>query len=113
MSYAQRLGELLLNLARSQRRWSYETFGGSERGPTGPLKHLAKEAIEAAEAPPEKRLEERADCLILLLDATWRSGDTLLALLYAAQAKMEVNKQRQWPAPTPDGPCEHVREVSK
>lgn len=63
-----------------QAEWSQATFGlDSERGPVGPLKHLAKEAAECMKEPDS--LEERADCLFLIFDATRRSGKTLVDLL--------------------------------
>jgi hypothetical protein len=37
--------------ANAQMDWSEKTFGPKEhRGPIGPLKHLAKEAVESQEA---------------------------------------------------------------
>ena len=100
--------------ANAQMDWSEKTFGPKEhRGPIGPLKHLAKEAVESQEAVgTDHLLEELADCLFLLVDATWRSGYWTSDLLTAAYAKLEKNKERTWPdwrtAPT-DSPIEHVR----
>lgn len=94
---------------QSQQEWSRETFGPpSERGPVGPLRHLAKESVEAAEAPND--IEEYADCLILILDATWRAGWTLRQLLHAVELKQHDNRARQWgPQTDPNQPVEHVR----
>jgi hypothetical protein len=102
-------GEALLDLAADQAKWSQETFGSDrDRGPLGALRHLEKEAKEAQE--DETNINEYADCLLLLLDATRRGGFTLMHLLRAAQAKMEVNKKRSWPKPVSDTPVEHVRD---
>lgn len=92
--------------------WSQKTFGSDdERGPIGALKHLAKEAKEAAEAVDRgELLKELADCLILTLDATRRGKFTASDLLQAALEKMEVNRNRKWPAPVKDEPVEHVRD---
>lgn len=104
----------LVGLAANIAKWSDKTFGTKEeRGPLGPLKHLRKEVDEVikdieAENDP---LEELADCLILLLDATRRSDFLARQLLEAAYIKMEKNRQRKWPKPTADGPVEHVREA--
>lgn len=113
------LGEALYDLARDQAAWSQATFGtDAERGPVGALKHLAKEAKEAEVACVMNLhiggdrgiiAEELSDCLLLLLDASRRSGVPPLDLIRAAQTKMEVNKSREWPAPEADTPVEHIR----
>lgn len=102
------LGADLWSLARKQSEWSQETFGtDAERGPVGALRHLAKEAIEAAENPTDRT--EYADCLLLILDASRRAGIRLHDLIKEADKKLEINKQRTWPKPTSDEPVEHVR----
>lgn len=106
------LGRSLTELARDQAAWSHETFGpASARGPVGPLKHLAKEAAEAADRPDD--ISEYADILILLLDATWRRGLVPEDIVGAALAKMAENRAREWPPFDPskaDEPVEHVRD---
>jgi hypothetical protein len=94
--------------------WSQETFGeSSQRGPTGPLKHLEKEAKEAYEEKDRgKRLEEYADCLHLIFDAVDRDGYSLSDLMTAAEQKLEKNRLRNWQKPTTDEPVEHVRDDS-
>ncbi|MGT8938178.1 dATP/dGTP pyrophosphohydrolase domain-containing protein, partial [Klebsiella pneumoniae] len=52
--------------------WSQATFGNV--GPVGPLKHLSKEALEAAAEPGD--LSEWADMQFLLWDAQRRAGIT-------------------------------------
>lgn len=92
--------------------WSRATFGSDfERGPVGPLKHLAREVQEVLAAPSDP--DEYSDCLILIFDAARRSGLTLDGLLTAALAKMDTNRQRAWPKPTSDEPVEHIREKSE
>jgi len=104
------LGLSLTNLSQIQSDWSQATFGtDQERGPIGTLKHLAKEALEAAEHPHD--FYEYADCLILLLDASRRAGMTPRELIDLALVKMEINKTRAWPKPVNDEPTEHIREV--
>ncbi len=101
-------GEALRDLARDHAAWSQATFGSDlERGPIGPLKHLEKEAREAQANPDDA--EEYADCLLLLLDAARRAGIKPLELIRAAQAKLEINRGRQWSLPVSDEPVEHVR----
>jgi alkylhydroperoxidase family enzyme len=92
--------------------WSQMTFGGDEiRGPIGPLKHLAKEAKEAQDKPDD--VEEYADALFLVFDATRRAGFTYRQLMQAVTAKAAKNLAREWPEPTADDvPIEHVRKVS-
>lgn len=103
----------MIDFFMEQRVWSYETFGPPDiRGPRGPLLHLAKEAIEAANAPEEKRLKELADCLFLVCDGTHRSGFGMRELLDAAFSKLDENKAREWPdwrTTDPNAPVEHVR----
>lgn len=106
--------DVLQGFIDAQRGWSEETFGlGSHRGPTGPLKHLAKEAVEAQEAVgTEHLIEELADCLFLLVDAMWRSGYTSEDLLGSAFRKLEKNKARNWgnwKDKDPNAAIEHVR----
>ncbi len=115
--------EKFRDLVADQAEWSQATFGSdAERGPVGPLKHLAREAIEAAEAwsdlPPtviesvmrrHKFYEELADCLLLILDASRRGGIKPMQLVEKAQAKMKINRARTWPTPVADEPVEHVK----
>lgn len=118
------LGVELTDLIDEQSSWSQKTFGADNvRGPIGALKHLEKEAKEAWEASElyqgattlmgddaRKSFQvELADCLLLLLDATRRSGMTMRQLIRVAKEKMAVNKAREWPKPTSDEPVEHVR----
>lgn len=91
-------------------QWSQATFGtDSERGPTGPLKHLRKEVDEALANPGDA--SKLADLLFLTFDAACRSGLTYEQLVAAAWAKLEVNKARKWTPPTKDDEAvEHVRD---
>jgi hypothetical protein len=96
-----------------QAAWSVATFGTSEeRGPIGPLKHLAKEVQECIAKPTD--LEEYADLLFLAFDATRRAGFTYDDLRDAAFRKLAKNKARVWPKPTAgDQPIEHDRSYDK
>ena len=96
---------------KAQAEWSRRTFGSdTSRGPIGPLKHLAKEVNETLAAPND--LEEYADCLFLLFDASRRAGFGYDDLLNAAWDKLEKNKAREWPTPGPgDEPVEHIRNA--
>ena len=94
---------------QAQAQWSHKVFGPSSvRGPLGPLKHLAKEALEAQANPAD--LEEYADCLFLVIDSCWRAGFTFDELLEACWRKLEKNKARVWSVGSPDEPVEHVRK---
>lgn len=99
-------------LAEDIQRWSFEKFGSSwDRGPYGPVRHLVEEAQETLESiGTDHFTEELADCLIILLDANWRSGNTLGDLLGAAENKMEVNKARKWQKAGPTEPIHHIKE---
>ena len=109
MSAIQDVGfcDQLRDLIADHSEWSQATFGKDKnRGPVGALKHLAKEASEAAANPSD--IIEYADCLLLLLDATRRAGWKIGDVVNAAERKMEINKNREWQTPSPDAPTEHV-----
>lgn len=86
--------------------WSQATFGNV--GPVGPLKHLAKEAMEAAVEPDD--LSEWADMQFLLWDAQRRAGVTDEQITQAMIDKLAVNKQRKWPEPKDGEPRLHIKE---
>lgn len=87
-------------------KWSQSTFGNV--GPIGPLKHLSKEALEAAEQPSD--LSEWADMQFLLWDAQRRAGITDEQITQAMIEKLAVNKQRSWPEPKDGEPRLHIKE---
>lgn len=86
--------------------WSQATFGNV--GPVGPLKHLSKEALEAAEQPGD--LSEWADMQFLLWDAQRRAGITDDQITQAMIDKLAANKQREWPEPKDGEPRLHIKE---
>lgn len=90
---------------REHAEWSKSTFG--DVGPVGPLKHLSKEALEAAAEPGD--LSEWADMQFLLWDAQRRAGITDEQITAACIEKLAINKQRQWPEPQDGEPRLHVR----
>ena len=85
--------------------WSQATFGNV--GPVGPLKHLSKEALEAAAEPCD--LSEWADMQFLLWDAQRRAGITDEQITQAMIEKLVVNKQREWPDPKDGEPRLHLK----
>ncbi|HHT3341100.1 TPA: dATP/dGTP pyrophosphohydrolase domain-containing protein [Klebsiella michiganensis] len=91
---------------REHAEWSQTTFGNV--GPVGPLKHLAKEAMEAAAEPDD--LSEWADMQFLLWDAQRRAGITDEQITQAMIEKLAVNKQREWPEPKDGEPRMHIKE---
>ncbi|EOD2761879.1 dATP/dGTP pyrophosphohydrolase domain-containing protein [Salmonella enterica] len=90
---------------REHAAWSQATFG--DVGPVGPLKHLAKEALEAAAAPDD--LSEWADLQFLLWDAQRRAGISDEQITLAMVEKLAVNKQREWPEPKDGEPRLHIK----
>ncbi|HBZ3608677.1 TPA: DUF550 domain-containing protein [Klebsiella pneumoniae] len=86
--------------------WSQATFGNV--GPVGPLKHLSKEALEAAAEPGD--LSEWADMQFLLWDAQRRAGITDEQITQAMINKLAVNKQREWQEPKDGEPRLHIKE---
>lgn len=91
---------------REHAEWSQATFGNV--GPVGPLKHLSKEALEAAAEPGD--LSEWADMQFLLWDAQRRAGITDDQVTQAMIDKLAVNKQREWPEPKDGEPRLHIKE---
>lgn len=91
---------------REHAEWSDKTFG--DVGPVGPLKHLSKEALEAA-ANPEDPLEW-ADMQFLLWDAQRRMGISDRFITRAMIEKLAINKARQWPEPKDGEPRLHIKE---
>ncbi|ENZ7887737.1 DUF550 domain-containing protein [Klebsiella pneumoniae] len=88
--------------------WSQSTFGNV--GSIGPLKHLSKEALEAAEKPGD--LSEWADMQFLLWDAQRRAGITDEQITQAMIDKLAVNKRREWPEPKDEEPRLHINKQS-
>lgn len=91
---------------RQHAEWSQATFGNV--GPVGPLKHLSKEALEAAAEPGD--LSEWADMQFLLWDGQRRAGVTDDQITQAMIEKLAVNKQREWPEPKDGEPRLHIKE---
>lgn len=91
---------------REHAEWSKTTFGNV--GPVGPLKHLSKEALEAAAEPDD--LSEWADMQFLLWDAQRRAGITDEQITHAMIEKLAINKQREWPEPKDGEPRLHIKE---
>lgn len=97
----------LRNLIRRRHaEWSDATFGNV--GPVGPLKHLSKEALEAAAEPDD--LSEWADMQFLLWDAQRRAGISDGEITAAMEEKLKVNMARQWPEPKDGEPRLHIKE---
>ncbi|POP42138.1 hypothetical protein CHU32_21045, partial [Superficieibacter electus] len=99
--------ELREQVRREHAEWSDKTFG--KVGPVGPLKHLSKEALEAA-ANPEDPLEW-ADMQFLLWDAQRRMGISDDFITRAMIEKLAINKTRQWPESKDGEPRMHVKEA--
>ncbi|EIJ6448197.1 DUF550 domain-containing protein [Salmonella enterica] len=93
-------------IRREHAEWSDATFG--DVGPVGPLKHLSKEALEAAAEPDD--LSEWADMQFLLWDAQRRAGVTDEQITMAMVEKLAINKARQWPEPKDGEPRLHIKE---
>lgn len=93
-------------IRREHAEWSDASFGNV--GPVGPLKHLSKEALEAAAAPSDSL--EWADMQFLLWDAQRRAGITDEQITLAMVEKLAVNKKREWPEPKNGEPRLHIKE---
>lgn len=93
-------------IRREHAEWSDATFG--DVGPIGPLKHLSKEALDAAADPSDPL--EWADMQFLLWDAQRRAGVTDEQITMAMVEKLAINKARQWPEPKDGEPRLHIKE---
>ncbi|ENX6440906.1 DUF550 domain-containing protein [Salmonella enterica] len=93
-------------IRREHAEWSDKTFG--DVGPIGPLKHLSKEALEAAADPSDPL--KWADMQFLLWDAQRRASISDEQITRAMVEKLAVNKQREWPAPKDGEPRLHIKE---
>ena len=104
--YESKKSQFTRNLIRRRHaEWSEKTFGNV--GPVGPLKHLSKEALEAAADPGD--LSEWADMQFLLWDAQRRAGITDEQITVALEEKLKVNMARQWPEPKDGEPRLHIK----
>nr|EKY4004817.1 DUF550 domain-containing protein [Enterobacter roggenkampii] len=104
--YESKKSQFTRNLIRRRHaEWSEKTFGNV--GPIGPLKHLSKEALEAAADPAD--LSEWADMQFLLWDAQRRAGITDEQITAALEEKLKVNMARQWPEPKDGEPRLHIK----
>ena len=104
--YESKKSQFTRNLIRRRHaEWSEKTFGNV--GPFGPLKHLSKEALEAAADPGD--LSEWADMQFLLWDAQRRTGITDEQITAALEEKLKVNMARQWPEPKDGEPRLHIK----
>lgn len=94
---------------RALTEWSVDTFGPQHF--EGVLDHLAAELDEVGENPGD--VMEWVDVLLLAFDGAARAGHAPDNLLSAFHAKIEVNKQREWPdwrQADPHRRIEHIRE---
>ncbi len=106
-AYEIALASLERELIRHEHaKWSDSTFGCV--GPIGPLKHLSKEALEAAAEPDD--LSEWADMHFLLWDAQRRAGISDAEITAAMEDKLKINMERQWPEPKDGEPRLHIKE---
>lgn len=97
------------HVCREHAVWSQATFG--DVGPVGLLKHLSKEALEAAAEPGD--LSEWADMQFLLWDAQRRAGISDEQITQAMVEKLVVNKQLEWPEPKDGEPRLHIKAQSE
>lgn len=96
--------DLRARVRQEHAEWAQSTFG--DIGPIGPLKHLSKEALEAADMPGD--LHEWADMQFLLWDAQRRAGISDDQITGAMVEKLAINKERAWPEPKDGEPRYHI-----
>lgn len=126
----------MTDLIKEQAEWSNATFGDEkQRGPVGPLKHMAKEVccellgcdplwFDQFVAGLQPRtyanaqqsitdIMEYADLLILLLDSSRRAGHSFIEVIRAGREKMQENMKREWPKFDPSKVNEAVEHIRK
>ena len=122
-------GKTMEQFHAEQAAWSQSTFGSdADRGPIGPMKHLAREVLTEMLGIPREDVTailqkakhgdglsdvvEHADLQFLVFDSSRRAGFTFKDLLEACFKKLEVNKARQWGPKTGDEPVEHIKAAA-
>jgi hypothetical protein len=95
-----------VELWREQEAFSEATFPGIT--PLAVARHLRSEADELIASPTDRL--EWVDALLLSIDGARRAGMTCDELLALAFRKIEINRQRQWPAVVDvNESVEHIR----
>lgn len=95
------------NFIKDRNKFSSKTFGPkSKRGCIYPLKKLREELEELIAQPKDKM--EWADCMLCILDASWRAGYTFEDLVGFCIKKLEINKKRKF-IRDGDGLFKHVK----
>lgn len=87
-------------------QWSLRQFPGERHEAT--LEHLRREVEELLADPTSA--EEYADVFMLLNRAAHNAGVNLTA---AVDAKLVINRRRQWGQPDEHGVVEHIREEAE
>lgn len=98
----------LIELEAERLSWSLVTF--PEATAVSSLRKLESEIkeIEYDIEHGKRRPEEYADALMCLFDVAGRSGISVVEIINAFAAKLEVNKRRQW-IKNPDNSYSHVK----
>jgi len=100
------------------RAWSIGNFGtNSERGGTGPLRHMIKEAQEVIDVIEmggedidyDALAEEMGDIMFLFLDTMYRTKLPCEMLVSAMEQKMPILELRNYPKTADGVPSEHVK----
>ncbi len=100
----------LIEHLKEQREFSCKTFGPGVRT-DGLIDHIKKELEEIKKTPLD--LEEWIDLVMLALDGAWRAGFEPEEIAEQLKAKLEKNKNRDWPdwrKAEPGKAIEHTRE---
>lgn len=98
-------------LAAAWAAWADSVWGDRTGQPQGTLNHLKEEVQELINAPFDAA--EYADCFALLVDAARMADIPPEKLLLAVEAKLEVNKKRDWGPVDADGVSHHIKPECK
>ena len=106
--------EELQKFMDKHRQWADATFG-TDRKPSAPIHHLAKEVKELIDAiennePRENVKFEFADCMILLLHGASMSNLSAEELFKYVEKKFEIAKTRKWGKLDENGVSLHIKE---
>lgn len=98
----------LIELEEERLAWSLATFPDATA--VSSLRKLESEIkeIESDIETGQRRPEEYADALMCLFNSAGRNGITVVEIIDAFSAKLEVNKARKWRR-NPDNSYSHIK----
>jgi hypothetical protein len=91
--------------------WQSETFGQATS--LSKVAHLEQELKELRDdlfLQRASKVQEFADCFILLFGAAASDGMTYEDICHAIDEKMKINRSRKWGKPDENGVVNHIKD---